>query len=68
VLFEVGSEREQEILVERSTRSLQGTAAASVLPPRATARKYFKSFQSNTGGYPFLPARARNIGAFRANT
>src|SRR5262252_4744302 len=26
VLFEVGSEREQEILVERSTRSLQGTA------------------------------------------
>src|SRR5262249_58462653 len=26
VLFEVGSERKQEILVERSTRSLQGTA------------------------------------------
>src|SRR5215468_10304695 len=29
VLFEVGSEREQEILVERSTRSLQGTARVS---------------------------------------
>src|SRR5262249_4764962 len=26
LLFEVGSEREQEILVERSTRSLQGPA------------------------------------------
>src|SRR5262249_36703652 len=29
VLFEVGSEREQEILVERSTRSLQGPARVS---------------------------------------
>jgi hypothetical protein len=26
VLFEVGSEREQEILIERSTRALQGPA------------------------------------------
>src|SRR5262249_42340557 len=29
MLLEVGSEREQEILVERSTRSLQGTARVS---------------------------------------
>src|SRR6516165_9696966 len=33
VLFEVGSEREQEILVERSMRSLQGTARVS---PKST--------------------------------
>jgi hypothetical protein len=29
-------------------------AAASVLPPRATARKYRRSFQSNTAGLSIL--------------
>src|SRR5262245_43530177 len=31
-------------------------AAASVLPPRATARKYRRSFQSNTAGLSILAA------------
>jgi uncharacterized membrane protein YdfJ with MMPL/SSD domain len=41
VLLEVGSEREQEILVERSTRSLQGTAGVSAA---AAAAAGFLSF------------------------
>src|SRR5262245_7383470 len=35
VLFEVGSEREQEILVERSTRNLQGRRPRKSDPPAA---------------------------------
>src|SRR5262249_1216872 len=37
VLFEVGSEREQKVLVERSTCSLQGTARVSRIPRSESA-------------------------------
>jgi len=44
VLFEVGSEREQEILVERSTRSLQGPARVSLNFRFSRALRFFMTF------------------------
>ena len=45
VLFEVGSEREQEILVERSTRSLQGTARVSMRGGPTMEKARWRSIQ-----------------------
>jgi hypothetical protein len=51
VLFEVGSEREQEILVEQSTCSLQGPARVSSETRTSTCRSFATI---SSGLYRFL--------------
>src|SRR5262249_61396091 len=60
VLFEVGSEGEQKILVERSTRSLQGTARVSW--PATSLRRWpvsNNSLMAAQTGPPTLPSAFR---------
>src|SRR5215472_14921721 len=67
VLFEVGGEREQEVLVERSTCSLQGPARVSGIgAPKGTPAAIIDKLNSNiTAGLadPQLKARIKGLGA-----
>jgi hypothetical protein len=52
VLFEVGSEREQKVLVERSTRSLQGTARVRAATASGKSRRAMEFQRPRCVGQP----------------